>query len=66
MGFVEAKKNGKQYRAEYVCEGNVITVFGDRGSRSTQLDAMSEQQAARHLLGHLIRESLIDPVDISD
>ena len=62
MGTIEINKDGKTYEAEYSVEQGLVTVYGDRGEETTQLDGLSEQQVAKLLLGSLIRKGHIDPI----
>ncbi len=62
MGIVEVEQDGQNYSAEYVLEDHIMTVFGDGGQESTQLDGMSEEATARILLRRLIRKVHIESV----
>lgn len=61
MGYVSVEKDGKEYEAEYTVDGNVVTVYGDGGSESTQIGGMKEEGVARILLNNLVRKGHIDP-----
>ncbi|NLD01207.1 MAG: hypothetical protein GX673_10600 [Gammaproteobacteria bacterium] len=62
MGVIKIEQDGKKYSAEYILCENVVTVFGDSGQESTQLDGMAIDSVARMLLRNLIRKGSINPV----
>ena len=63
MAIVKAELDGKIFEAEYVVDGGVVTVYGERGLESTQLGGMNEEQVARLLLRALEKKGHIDPVE---
>ncbi len=63
MSYIQVKKDGLLYEAEYFCEDGMVTVFGIRGGQSNvDLNGMSEAAAARTALRNLIRENQVDPL----
>lgn len=62
MSHVEVEIEGKIYSAEYVLDENVVTVFAEGGSQSTQLGGMSEGAVAKMLLRNLIRIGKATPI----
>ncbi|WP_335709206.1 hypothetical protein [Chitinimonas sp. JJ19] len=61
MSQIEVESEGKIYRADYVLSENVVTVFGEGGTSSTQLGGVSERTIAKMLLRNLIREGKVQP-----
>lgn len=63
MECVEISIDGKTYEADYVLNENVVTVYGEGGSESTQLGGLNEEQVARILLRNLIRKGYVLPTE---
>jgi hypothetical protein len=61
MGIVSKEAEDILYEAELVADGSVM-VYGNRDYKSTLLGGMKEESLARILLGHLIREGKVDPI----
>lgn len=55
----EVEKDGVMYTAKHLVDENIVTVFGDIGQESTQVDGMSEERVARMLLNNLMRKGHI-------
>lgn len=62
MSTIREKYGANTYEAEYFIDEGLVTVIGDRGQESTQLDGLSEEQVIKHLLISLIRKNHIDPI----
>ena len=63
MNTIELQQDGKLYQAEFTVVDNLITVYGNEGFEQTQVDGVTEEQAARILLRNLIRKGLIHPIE---
>lgn len=61
MGEIKVELNGMTYRAEYDVSSNLVTVYGESGYESTQIDGARAEQMARHLLLNLIRKGHVSP-----
>ena len=62
MSYIFVEKDGVKYEAEYFCDGNMVTIYGERGGQSVvDINGMTEEAAARTALRNLIREKQIDP-----
>ncbi|UOB56998.1 hypothetical protein MRS60_07830 [Burkholderia pyrrocinia] len=57
IGYVELVVDDQTYAAEYHVVDGLMTVYTDAGgAKSTGVNGMNEQNLARLLLGHLVRE----------
>lgn len=63
MPYICVEKDGVKYKAEYFCDDNMVTIYGERGGQSmVDINGMTEAAAARTALRNLIREKQIDPL----
>lgn len=62
MGIVSKEVEDILYEAEYIVADGSVTVYGNGDYKSTLLGGMKEESLARILLGHLIREGKVDPI----
>jgi hypothetical protein len=56
-GSVEIQHRGKTYAGEYVVARGMITVYGENGSKTTQLGGASAETMAADLLREIVDEN---------
>jgi hypothetical protein len=56
-GSVVIQDRGKTYAGEYVVARGIITVYGENGSKTTQLGGVSAETMATDLLREIVDEN---------